>query len=92
MFVDFREREEGTEKHQYETETSMWERNTDWLPPVSASAGDWTRNLGICLDQGSNPQPFGAQDDTPTNWAPWPGQPSNFSSYNVILKFYLLHF
>ena len=24
-------------------------------------------------DQGLNPHPFGVQDDTPTNWATWPG-------------------
>ena len=32
---------------------------------------DWgqTRNLGTCPDQGLNLQPFGVQDDAPTNGA-----------------------
>ena len=39
----------------------------------SNSNGDWTRNLGMCPDQESNPQPFGVWDDAPTNLATWPG-------------------
>ena len=27
----------------------------------------------MCPDWGSNPQPFGVQDDAPTNGATWPG-------------------
>ena len=33
------------EKEGRENETSVWERNIDWLPPVHASTGDWTHNL-----------------------------------------------
>ena len=29
-------------------------------------------NLGMCLDQESNPQPFGVWDDASTNRANWP--------------------
>ena len=28
---------------------------------------NWTHNLGTCPDWSLNPQPFGEQDDTPTN-------------------------
>ena len=41
---------------------------------MCASAGDQTHNLRMCLDQGSNSQPFGALDNIPTSWATWPGQ------------------
>ena len=34
MFIDVRERKEAGEK-----ETSMWDRNIDWLPPVSVLTG-----------------------------------------------------
>ena len=35
-------------------------------------------------DWGSNPQPFGAQDDTPTNWASWQGRSSDvFDTFHV---------
>ena len=30
-------------------------------------------NLGMFPDQESNLQPFGVWDDTPVNWATWPG-------------------
>ena len=30
--------------------------------------------IGTLPDQGTNPQPFGVQDDTPINWATQPGQ------------------
>ena len=29
-------------------------RNFNWLPPVCAPTWDWTHNLGMCPDQGSN--------------------------------------
>ena len=48
-------------------ETSMWERNTDQLPPVYTLTGDRTCNLGLCPDRGSNSQPFGVRDNAPTN-------------------------
>ena len=63
MFIDFRERE-----------TSMWERNINWLPPVYTLTRDRTHNLGVCPDQELNPQPFGVWEDAPTNWATWPEQ------------------
>ena len=47
----------------------MWERNSDQLPLALTLTGAWTRNLGMCPDWGSNPQPFGLQDNAPTNWA-----------------------
>ena len=40
-------------------ETSMWERDIDWLPPVDAWTGDHTHP-----DQGLDPQP---------RYVPWPG-------------------
>ena len=42
------------------------ERNIYQLPP--------TCDLGICPNQGSNPQPFGVLDGAPTDWATQPGQ------------------
>ena len=39
----------------------------DQLPPVHGPTGDLTRNLGVCPDQESDPQPFGVRDDTPTH-------------------------
>ena len=66
----FLEREEGRER----------ERNINWLPPVCAQTRDWTHNAGTCPDKESDPQPFCAvQDDTPTNWATWPGREFLFS-------------
>ena len=53
------QREEGRER----------EENICWLPPTYALTGHWTRNLGMCPDQGLNPQPFGGWDNTPTNRA-----------------------
>ena len=43
------------------------ERNTDHLSPVCTPTRDPTHNLDKGPDQGSNPQPFGAEDDAPTN-------------------------
>ena len=47
MFIDFREgkREQGGGR-----ETVVWERNTDWLPPVHALTRDQTHHLGMCSD------------------------------------------
>ena len=41
----------------------MWERNINQLLPVRALTRDGTHNLDMCPDQGSNPQPFGVQDN-----------------------------
>ena len=43
------------------------ERNINQFPLVRTLTGDLTCSLGMCPDQGWNPQPFGAQDDSPTN-------------------------
>ena len=48
-------------------ETSMLERNINQLPPVCAPTGDQPCNVGMFPDPGLNPQPFGTQDDAPTN-------------------------
>ena len=66
MFIDFRERER-------ESETLMWETNIDWLPPILTPTEDQTRNRGMCPDYRSYPQPFGVQDNAPTNQATQPG-------------------
>ena len=55
------ETEEGREG-----ETSMRERNIDWLPPVGAPTRTQTCNLGLCPDRGLNPHLFGEWEDTPT--------------------------
>ena len=39
------------------------------MPSIHAPAGKWTYNLGMCPNQGLNPQPFGVRDIAPTNWA-----------------------
>ena len=44
-------------------------RNIDRLPPIHAPTGDQTCNLGMCPDQGSSLQHFGAWDYAPTNTA-----------------------
>ena len=55
-----------------ERHTSLWERNTDWLPPVCALAGDGTHNVGVCPG-GIEVAAFGTRDDNPTNGASQPG-------------------
>ena len=58
-----------------------WEREREidvgekhWsLPTICAPTRDQTINLGMCPDQGSNPQYFGVWDDAPNNWDTWPG-------------------
>ena len=54
------------------------ERNIDWLSLVCTPRGDWTRNLGICPDQGSNLQLFDVLNEASTNWATWPGPDTCF--------------
>ena len=55
------------------------ERNTDVREKYLLDAfrrhstKDQTRNPGMCPDWGLNLQPFGVQDDAPTNWATQPG-------------------
>ena len=51
-----------------EREISMWERNIHWLLPMHTSTGDWTPNLGMCLDWELNLPPFGVWENTLTNW------------------------
>ena len=64
MFTDFWERErQGERERDSERETLIGCLHTH-LPTRG-----WTRNLGMCPDQESNPQPFGVGDDIPTNWA-----------------------
>ena len=43
------------EKEGRENETSVWERNIDWLPPKGAPTRNQTHNLGMCHEWGSNP-------------------------------------
>ena len=42
--------------------------------PHAHQLGTEPASLGMCPDQESNPQPFGIQDNAPTNWTNWPGQ------------------
>ena len=58
-------------------ETSMAERNMDWLPLIWTPTWDRTWNLGMCPDWELNPWPFGLRDDAPTNWAT-PARAGNF--------------
>ena len=62
-----REREKEREKQLCEKETSI--RYLDGLPLVHTPTRDQTHSLGMCPDWESNLQPFGLQDDAPTNWA-----------------------
>ena len=57
MLIDFRGG--GTGGRETGRETSMWERNVDWLPIVLALIGDQTCNPVICPDQESISWPFG---------------------------------
>ena len=41
--------------------------------PHAHRLGTEPASLGMCPDQESNPQPFGIQDNAPTNWTNWPG-------------------
>ena len=45
------------------------ERNIDGCLLVHIPTGDQTHNLGMCLDQESNPWPFDLWDDALTSWA-----------------------
>ena len=79
------EREEQIER---DRETSTSERNIDCLPSVCAQTRDWTCNLGMCLDQESNPQPVGIM-----GW--WSNQLSHLARakrLNWIISCFLLIF
>ena len=58
-------------------------RNISWLPPIGTPTRDWTRNQGKCPDQEWNQQTFGAWNDTPTNWATWPGKIHFYKDSNI---------
>ena len=47
--------------------------------PYTSWPGDWTHNVGMCLDWELNLQTFGVCNSAPTYWAPWPGQDWIFS-------------
>ena len=53
--------------------TQGGERNINRLPTVCGPTRDRTRNLGMCPDWESNPQPLGVQDDTLSNQVTQPG-------------------
>ena len=57
------------------------EREIHQLPPVCAPTGNWTCKPGMCPDRELNLQPFGAQEDAPTNGATWPGMPIHFPRF-----------
>ena len=47
------------------------------MRPDRGSGGqlwNWTHNPGMCPDGGLNLQPFGVQNNAPTNWATQPGR------------------
>ena len=52
MLTDFRERGKEGERGR---ETSMLEKNMDWLPLIRALTQDQTLNLGMCPDQKLSP-------------------------------------
>ena len=64
--MDFRKRGRGGER---EREKHIDVRKKHWLVASHMHAIE----PGMCPDWESNPQPFGVQDDAPTNWATWPG-------------------
>ena len=79
MFIDLRAdfRARGRER----------ERNIDvrekLLPPVQAPTGNRNSNLGMCPDQGSNPQPSGAWFNTQPTEPPKQGSPYYFLQLRV---------
>ena len=84
MFIDFKERKGRKRKRKgermRERETSMWERNINWLPPSFIPTRDRTCSPGMCPDWASIPQHFSVQHNTLTNWATWPG-PNSFNFF-----------
>ena len=81
MFIDFRERGRGRERNIDVRE----KRLLCYLP--YALTRDQTLNLGMFPNQKLNPQPFGVQENAPTNWATWPGQDIPFSCGEQCLRF-----
>lgn len=71
MLIDFRERGRKIERG----EKIYVKDNMDWLPSISVLTGDRNCTLGMCSDRKLNPQPFGIQDNAPTE----PHQPGLFS-------------
>ena len=86
----FLEKKEGV-GGRTERETSMWERNSHWLPPICAPTRDRTHKLGMCPDWGSKLQPFRVQEVAPNKWATWPGLKLFFFFFKhqeVVIKFW----
>ena len=70
LFI-FREGKGGRKRGR---ETSMWERNIDWLSLTCAPTGDRTYNPGLCPDRELNRQPFalwGDAQQTEPHWSGW---------------------
>ena len=61
MFIDFRK---GARKRNIDVEREHWS-----VPPIHTMTRSRTHIRGMCCDWGSNPQPLGIWDNTPTNWA-----------------------
>ena len=70
---------EGKEGRKRGRETSMCERNIDWLPLLCAPIGDQTHNLSMCRDWESNQWPFSLWDDA---------QPTESHQSGLLLYFY----
>ena len=65
-------RERGKEKREIDGNIDVKEKHqliASGTCPDVGGGGNWTHNLGMCADQGWNPQPFCLRDDAPTNWA-----------------------
>ena len=70
MLIDVRE---GGKEGGKEGETTMWERNIDWLSLIGAPTEDRIRNLSMYPHQESNPWPFGLWHDTQSTEPHWLG-------------------
>ena len=69
MFTDFREKEKERKTERNRERQRNIEVREKHQMVASRTHPDWdqTYNRGTCPDWGSNPQPFGVWDDTPTN-------------------------